>query len=452
MINPNFKELKLILDSLSVYRNLLEDGVIKALRTLIDSLSRDKLEIDEFVNFFNTFFFELTKSNSTKTLKDYIIDLVIFDENPYSRLAESVEFEEIDDLLVRAVIKDLDGLNAICVLTSDIFKDYALKNICIYEFEENIINNLPSWEFQNKYDLKTDSESGPLEEIKETLQRSSSWSQCIGDLSGFYRRNGSGMFARCRAFVWEPSDNVSYLRGIDSPDPVRISDFIGYEQERFEVINNTEKFLKGYPANNVLLYGDRGTGKSSTVKALVNEYHQLGLRMIEIPKMHLADFPKVIRLVKDRKLKFIIFIDDLAFEDSEESYTALKAILEGGLECKPDNTLIYATSNRRHLIKEKFSDRAGFRSDSQDDEIRARDTIQEKLSLSDRFGITVVFSSPDQKRFLEIIEGLSKKRGMKIEREKLYKEALKWELWYNGRSPRTAKQFTDWLEGNAELF
>jgi predicted AAA+ superfamily ATPase len=259
------------------------------------------------------------------------------------------------------------------------------------------------------------------------------------------------MFARYGAFVWESIEGKSCLRGIEVPDPIRLSDFIGYEQERLEVIENTEKFLKGLPANNVLLYGDRGTGKSSTVKAIVNEYREMGLRIIEIPRKHLVDFPAVIRQIKGRKCKFIIFVDDLAFEDSEESYTVLKSILEGGVENRPDNVLIYATSNRRHLIKEKFSDRAGFRSDDPDDEIRAQDTMQEKLSLSERFGITVIFSSPDKKRYLGIVEGLAAQRGINIDRDRLQKEAMKWELMYNGRSARTAKQFVDWLEGNERL-
>jgi len=230
-----------------------------------------------------------------------------------------------------------------------------------------------------------------------------------------------------------------------------LSDFIGYERERLEVVENTEKFVRGLPANNVLLYGDRGTGKSSTVKAIANEYKEQGLRIIEIPRKYLVDFPAVLRLIKGRKCRFIIFIDDLAFEDSEESYTVLKSVLEGGVENRPDNVLIYATSNRRHLIKEKFSDRAGLKSVDPDDEVRAQDTLQEKLSLSERFGITVVFTSPDKKGFLQIVEGLAAKRGINIDKDTLQREAMKWELMYNGRSARTARQFIDWLEGNESL-
>jgi uncharacterized protein len=226
-----------------------------------------------------------------------------------------------------------------------------------------------------------------------------------------------------------------------------LQDLVSYDLERSEVINNTLQFLKGFPANNILLYGDRGTGKSSTVKAILNEYYNQGLRLIEVSKSHLIDFPEIIADLKERKQKFIIFVDDLSFDDNEQNHNSLKAVLEGGIESKPSNVLIYATSNRRHLIKEKFSDRVGFQSGNADDEVRSADTMQEKLSLSDRFGITVVFSSPNKDKYLEIVEGLAIKRGLAFDKESLKKEALKWELWYNGRSPRTARQFIDWLEG-----
>ncbi len=221
-----------------------------------------------------------------------------------------------------------------------------------------------------------------------------------------------------------------------------------YQNERSMVIANTLQFLKGYPSNNVLLYGDRGTGKSSTVKAILNEYHTQGLRMLEVPKASLADFPLIIRHLKDRTQKFIIFVDDLVFGDNEENYTSLKAVLEGGIESKTSNILIYATSNRRHLVKEYFSERAGLQSGNHNEEVHAGDSMQEKLSLADRFGISVVFSSPDQKRFLKIVAGIAVSRNLKIDKERLEKEALQWTLSYNERSARTARQFVDWIEGN----
>lgn len=468
MTEMNLKELVLNFEVLAVYRNLLEDKVIKKLYGLISYLDGDKPELDGFIRLYNEFFFQLTVSNSTGTFKDYIIEKLIFDETPFSLLAEGVCFEDIDDHLIQAVSRDLDSLYAISCLTSNEIKKLAVDRICSCDIERNVsdefpdmtrknrppvllVEKLPSWEFQKKPDSNHKVFSIQYRKMIEILHSCSRWGEKVKELADFYYRNGSGMFARYGAFVWESIEGKSCLRGIEVPDPIRLSDFIGYEQERLEVIENTEKFLKGLPANNVLLYGDRGTGKSSTVKAIANEYREMGLIIIEIPRKHLVDFPAVIRQIKGRKCRFIIFIDDLAFEDSEESYTVLKSVLEGGVENRPDNVLIYATSNRRHLIKEKFSDRAGFRSDNPDDEIRAQDTMQEKLSLSERFGITVIFSSPDKKRYLEIVEGLAVQRGIHIDRDRLQKEAMKWELMYNGRSARTAKQFVDWLEGNERL-
>jgi predicted AAA+ superfamily ATPase/ribonuclease HI len=286
---------------------------------------------------------------------------------------------------------------------------------------------------------------GHQQEIKEKLYYSSSWSDCLPDLACFYREMGAGIFAQYYAFIWERNDTSGFFKGVASPDPVKLADLYSYERERREVLENTLQFLKGYQANNVLLYGDRGTGKSSTVKALVNEYHGKGLRIIEVPKGYLSDFPEIIRLLRGRSQKFIIFVDDLTFDDSTANYTALKAVLEGGLESRPSNVVIYATSNRRHLVKERFSDRP----DSLDtDEIHKNDSVQEKLSLADRFGITVIFTAPDQDRYLEIASALAEQRGLQVQQNILKKEALKWANRHNGRSPRTAHQFIDWLEGH----
>jgi len=387
--------------------------------------------------------------------------------------------------LGEAVKSDLAQLQALADVRSEWIRDAMLHLCSEDDAMREAVMKLPPWPGDDpSWQRKTDGPDGAVapdrvSEIKELLLKSDSWSDCAGKLAEFHRSCGSGIFSKYRSFVWrrvpaialaggynipgihpayqdsislidgsckpEPGTAGSFI-GVESPDPVRFSDLVSYEPEREEVIRNTLHFLDGRPANNILLYGDRGTGKSSTVKALANEYHSRGLRIIEVPKGLLADFPLIIRRLAGRSLKFILFVDDLSFEDNDENYTALKAMLEGGLEIKPDNVLIYATSNRKHLIKERFSDRAGLASGSADDEVRAADTIQEKLSLSDRFGMTIVFSSPDKKTYLEIVEGIAKRRGLEVDREYLRREAMKWELQYNGRSPRTARQFVDWLE------
>lgn len=437
------EELRLKLNAISVYRTILEDKLLKSLQLFLERIFSEKIDLNCFVSRYNSIYFDLVSMKQQVSLREYIIDLIITDENPFSWAAERTEYESINIMLVKAASNDLRNLEEISKVSSDIFKEYALQYLCTSSYEATVVNSLPDW--------NNGQPEGHTSTLKELFYENDIWNRYIRELSDFYKTNGTGIFSRYRAFKWEKEGEFGSLKGIDTPDPVMLSDFIGYETERSEIINNTEQFLKGYSANNMLLYGDRGTGKSSTVKALVNEYWKKGLRIVEVPKNNLADFPKIIAQLKDRKQKFIIFIDDLAFEDEEESYTSLKAVLEGGLQSRPLNVVIYATSNRRHLIKEKFSDRLGLQSGNADDEIRSQDTIQEKLSLADRFGITIVFSSPDKNRFLEIVEGIAAKRGICYDRDKLVREALKWEMWYNGRSPRTARQFIDWLEGNTSV-
>ena len=442
------EELRLKLNSLSIYRKILEDELINGIYNFVEELLTGKMDLNTFARHYNSIYYYISSLAGKKSVQEYIMDLVITDENPFSLACESIEYDKMDSMLLKAASNDLRNIKLISYISSEIFKKYALQNLCNLDFEEKAVQEFPDWNFSSHDDLNNDK---PFEPIKELLYKNDDWGKLTKELWEFYRNNGTGVFSRFRAFVWEKDGNEGRLIGIDSPDPVSLSDFIGYEEQREEIIRNTEMFLDGYSANNILLYGDRGTGKSSTVKALVNEYCKRGLRIVEVPKNNLIDFPKILQLLKDRKQKFIIFIDDLAFEDAEENYTSLKAVLEGGIQARPKNVVIYATSNRRHLIKEKFSDRVGLHSGNADDEIRSQDTIQEKLSLADRFGITIVFSSPDKQNFLKIVEGLAEKRGISYDREKLEREALKWEMWYNGRSPRTARQFVDWLEGNQNV-
>lgn len=442
--NNEIRNIKLALDCLCVYRNLLEDKVIKKLHALVDYLDAGAVEITDFMKFYNEFYFELEYSTNV-SLKSYVIDRIIYDENPYSMRTQAIKFSDIDGELERAAANDLWGLQLISEVSSGVIKNYAVKYFEECKFSTDKIQSVPEWQDDKQYD--SISFEHDYKNIKEMFFKSRSWSECIKELGEFHNRYGCGMYARYKAFIWERTGGFKCLRGIESPDTVRMSDLIGYDMERSKIVENTLQFIKGFPANNVLLYGDRGTGKSSTVKAILNEYYTEGLRIVEVPKLYLTDFPEIIRSLRNRPQKFIIFVDDLAFEDNEESYTALKAVLEGGLEAKPRNVLIYATSNRRHLVKEKLSERSGLHSLNHDDEVRAADTMQEKLSMADRFGITVVFTSPDKKRYLEIVEGIATKRGLRVDREILHKEALKWEIWYNGRSPRTARQFVDWMEG-----
>jgi hypothetical protein len=233
------------------------------------------------------------------------------------------------------------------------------------------------------------------------------------------------------------------LRGVRHPDPICLDELIGDKRQRDLIRRNTEQFLARLPANNVLLYGDRGTGKSSTVKALLNAYAERGLRLLEVGRSKLADFPTIVELLGEQPEHFILFVDDLSFDEQETGYKDLKAVLEGGLEVRPANVLVYATSNRRHLVMERQSDRA----QPGDDELHGFDTVQEKLSLADRFGITLTFVTPDQEHYLEIVRGLAQRRGLAMPDEQLRARALQWATRHNGRSGRSARQFVDDLTG-----
>ena len=241
----------------------------------------------------------------------------------------------------------------------------------------------------------------------------------------------------------EHTENGAAIVPIRNIAHVYLDDLVGYEIPKQKLRDNTEAFVEGRRANNCLLFGDAGTGKSSCVKAIANEYYDKGLRIIELYKHQFQDLNAVIGLVKNRNYRFIIYMDDLSFEDFEVEYKYLKALIEGGLEKKPANVLIYATSNRRHLIRENYSDKA----DRRDEDMHAGDTVQEKLSLVYRFGITIFFGSPDKKQFQEIVKILAERNGLKVPEEDLFLLANKWELSHGGLSGRTAQQFIDFLLG-----
>ena len=223
---------------------------------------------------------------------------------------------------------------------------------------------------------------------------------------------------------------------------VYLDDLVGYDIAKKKLTDNTQAFVEGRRANNCLLYGDAGTGKSSSIKAILNQYYDQGLRMIEIYKHQFQDLNDVIAQIKNRNYKFIIYMDDLSFEEFEIEYKYLKAVIEGGLERKPDNVLIYATSNRRHLIRETFKDKA-----DRDEELHTNDTVQEKLSLVARFGVTIYFGRPEKKEFQEIVRQIALRNGIDMPEAELLLEANRWELSHGGLSGRTAQQFVDYLLG-----
>ena len=261
----------------------------------------------------------------------------------------------------------------------------------------------------------------------------------------FYREFGVGKFGLNKAFrVVEKGENVE-IEPIVNVEHVYLNDLVGYELQKKKLIDNTEAFISGRAANNVLLFGDAGTGKSSSVKAILNEYYDRGLRIIEVYKHQFRTLSDVIEQIKDRNYRFIIYMDDLSFEETELEYKYLKAIIEGGLGRKPENVLIYATSNRRHLVRESFRDKR-----SLDDDIHNNDTVQEKLSLVARFGVTIYYGAPNKKEFQNIVKVLAEKYHVTMPEEELLAEANKWELSHGGLSGRTASQFITYLLGQVQ--
>ncbi len=264
------------------------------------------------------------------------------------------------------------------------------------------------------------------------------------EVSEFYREFGVGKYGLNKAFRIVDDRHAASIEPVVNVEHVYLDDIVGYELQKKKLIDNTESFIEGREANNVLLFGDAGTGKSSCIKAVLNEYYDRGLRIIEVYKYQFHAITSILEQIQDRNYKFIVYMDDLSFEESELEYKYLKAIIEGGLGRKPNNVLIYATSNRRHLIREKFSDKREL-----DDELHVNDTVQEKLSLVARFGVTIYFGSPDKRQFQNIVKVLAGRHGIEMDLEELYQEANKWELTHGGLSGRTAAQFITYLLGKS---
>ncbi|HIX76802.1 MAG TPA: ATP-binding protein [Candidatus Fusicatenibacter merdavium] len=282
-------------------------------------------------------------------------------------------------------------------------------------------------------------------ELSAKLQNVGSVDEFMEDMISFYKDFGVGKLGLHKAFRIARVNGKVEIVPITNIAHVHLGDLVGYEIAKKKLIDNTEAFVQGRKANNCLLYGDAGTGKSSSIKGILNEYYDQGLRIIEVYKHQFQDLNELIAQIKNRNYKFIIYMDDLSFEEFETEYKYLKAVIEGGLEKKPDNILIYATSNRRHLIKETYGDKEGIRED-----MHTSDTVQEKLSLVYRFGVTIYFGAPDKKQFQKIVTTLADRYGVRMPEDELLLEANKWELNHGGLSGRTAQQFIDYLLGRPE--
>jgi uncharacterized protein len=360
--------------------------------------------------------------------RSHLVGRLLDDENAFSLAAER---GEASPALVEQTSRDLRTLRRLFDLEAE-----PLLNV-VEDAVPGLEDVWVPWTDPERGDT-----SSPRHVLARKLEATEDWGRCAGLLADHFSRHGAGSFGRHGAFRWGEDG----LRAVDEPDPVRLADLVGYERVREPLLTNTERFLAGLPAHHALLYGMPGTGKSSTVKAVMNEYADRGLRLVEVAKEDLGALPRVLESLRARAPRFVIFVDDLSFEENEVEYKALKALLEGSVEEPPGNVRVYATSNRRNLIRERFSERD---EGGVGDDVHARDTMQEKLSLSARFGLRVTFPTPDQRQYLEIVAGLARRRGIEMPDEELKERAVLWDRWHAGRSGRTARQFVDELQ--AEL-
>ncbi len=387
-------KLILYVKSLTIFKNIEKDKVVSAMLNLLKVCKSDA---ETAVSAYSDFCSLLFKHNINWS--EYLLNTVLKDENFY--MLNCAEKKEISDNMKDFLKKELLILEKLSQISS--------KEI---SSEINYDGYLPFWETK------------PLDFNKIYNER-------IKNIHS----HGYGIFAKYNTFIVENGK----LSPVKSPDAISLSSLSGYERERKEIVDNTKALLKGLPASNALLYGDAGTGKSTTVKAVANEFINDGLRLIELKKNQLHEIPKLVDRLSKNPLKFILFIDDLSFTKDDDDFSALKAMLEGSVSSKANNIVIYATSNRRHLVKEKFSDREG-------DEIHINDTIQELSSLSDRFGLTITFIKPNKDAFLSIVRDLAKQYKLSLDTEEVEKAAERFALSRGGRSPRVAKQCVEQLK------
>ena len=388
--------LRAQLRGLSAFRSLLDTPMLKDALQLLDAAARRDGE--GALAAYDQMFYRL-KAEGYSGLGTWLWDTLRYTETPYGDLAGS---GRSDPELEEAARRDAETLLQLARLRAEDIR-VALKPILTEEYV-SVLDNLPAWETGAPFTFE--------------------------ELAAFYQENGAGLYAKYRAFLWEEGRLVP-VADPDCPHPVEL---LGYDQQRKQVLDNTRLLVEGKPSNNVLLFGDGGTGKSATVKSMLYLPGMENLRLIEIQKENLVGMPRLIRSLAGRRQSFILFIDDLAFDQDDKTYSSLKTILEGGLEKRPLNVAIYATSNRRHLVRQTFSDRAG-------DEVDAFETISEKTALAERFGLRIPYLTMSKSEYLALIDHLAGLYHVEMNREVLHAKAMEWEIRHAGRTPRVARQF-----------
>ncbi len=407
--------------SLLLYQSLFTDDVGQAFLNLLQALGESEREGLACLKAYGRWFKAIAATN--QSWQDYLITQILTDDNPFTNQVQRVDLTNLSPALVAAARQDLQALQCLYKCSGDSLSQWL-----------QVTAQLPiapvAWEH-----------GAITTPLRARLQQLENWADALEELASYYREFGTGLFAEYQALRWESG----HLVGIPHPDPVQLTQLVGYEYQRDTLLKNTEFLLAGYPALHVLLYGSRGSGKSSLVKGLLNKYSDRHLHLVEVAKSDLKDLPTIVEQLRGVPQKFIIFVDDLSFEEDDDAFKALKVVLEGNLTARPQNVVVYATSNRRHLIREFFSDRPR---PSAGEEVHAWDTVQEKLSFSDRFGLTLTFEPADQNTYLKIIRELAAQTKITLSQEDLEYRALQWATRHNGRSGRTARQFIDFLRAD----
>ncbi len=429
-----------LISKLIVYKNIDEPILIELSRIFNDfeneSFDKNELISDIYTQINNLLSLSTTYGFNKNLWHNYLAYLLATTENPFTLVSEKVG--RMNGSVNEFVMNDFE-----------IF--FKLFNYDFSKIEESLgIDCFSVITDYNavikKQQLFNKDVSDKVQELSESIRRVSSVNEMFDVVTDFYRKYGVGKYGLNRAFKLSHDENNDFIVPITSLDDVVLDNLVGYDLQKEKLIHNTESFVNGNKANNVLLYGDAGTGKSTSIKAILNQYYSRGLRMIEVYKHEAKYLSKIISEVKNRNYKFILYMDDLSFEESESEYKYLKALIEGGLETNPDNVLIYATSNRRHLIKETWNERVNTSSDK---ELYHSDTIREKLSLVDRFGVTIGYYKPSMKEYFEIVKVLARNYPeITLSDDELEHEANVWVRTHGAQSGRTAEQLIYYLLGN----
>lgn len=428
------------ISKLIIYGDMPSDSIISNVGEIFKCYNEKSVKSDELVKKIYTQIKKLLIVSTdygfdTNLWQNYLTFILITNENPFSITCEKVGASD-------------GSVNTLAKHDFEVFM-----NLFHYDFSEieaaldidcfSMITDYKA--IQKKELMYNHNVSEKVRNLSARLAAAQNVDEFFDIVTGFYKDYGVGMFGLNKAFrITGNADGSVKFHPINNMDKVMLDDLVGYEIQKKKLIDNTEAFVQGRKANNALLFGDSGTGKSTSIKAIVNQYYDQGLRMIEIYKHQFKDLSSVIASIKNRNYKFIIYMDDLSFEEFEIEYKFLKAVIEGGVETKPENILIYATSNRRHLIKETWNDRNDM---EHDNGIHRSDTIEEKLSLVNRFGCQINYSKPTQKEYFNIVIHLARKNGLTLSDEELCAEANKWELSHGGISGRTAQQFINHCMG-----